>query len=320
MHTQLKPRFLINIKSTKVIVFILMNFLFSGQSLYAEAVKLNIQYLAGSQIDFVDLGVSFTLPNDVHGVLSPDNPQNEFIVVLNDFAENGNNGIYLQITNANLSQMAQQMNGVMNFKGTQLHPIATTQMVDGAAYNEYEYSDDGQYFNAFMLLVMLAEDNAVLLLAASPQDIYPSYKQAVIDIAQSIHFNAPMVQHILASANNEIAENLAPELIGAWMNRRSASNGIYIESTTKWVFSGDGSIAWGSGAVIAGGTAGVSLRGGGDNPPDFGRWTTEGETLRIQWDDGTQGEWIFSVFDYDGRPALALKANGESYYYKRIDW
>ena len=104
------------------------------------------------------------------------------------------------------------------------------------------------------------------------------------------------------------------------MSRRNASNGIYIESTTKWVFSADGTVAWGSGTVIAGGSGSVSLRGGGSNPPDFGRWSSEGDVLHINWNDGSAGQWTYSVFDYDGRPALALTpTNGKTFYYKKID-
>ncbi|MDQ7051285.1 MAG: hypothetical protein Q9M92_17860 [Enterobacterales bacterium] len=310
------------------LLIIAMQLLYSSLS-FAEAVQANKQYLAGSVIEFPNHGVSFTLPSNVYGVLSPDQPESEFVAVLSDFAENGDNGIYMQLGQGNLEQMAIQMNGIMNFKGTPLNPISTTQKVDGAAYNEFEYSEKGKDYKTFMLMVTTSGNNAVLFVAASPENIYPSYKQAVINIAKSIQFNDPNSASHQTSTNHQhnqspstsVSANLSPDLIGAWMRRKNASNGIYIETTTKWVFSGDGAVAWGSGAVIAGGTAGVSLRGGGQNPPDYGRWSTEGETLRIQWNDGTQGEWTFSVFrDYNDNLALALQSAGsKQYFYRKID-
>ncbi len=326
--------FLHNILDTSKIKSLLLKtlsfvFLFIT-TVQAEVVQPNKQYLAGSQIEFPQHGVTFSLPNNTYGILSPEQPESEFIVVLSDFAENGDNGIYMQLGQGNLDQMAIQMNGIMNFKGTQLTPVATSQKVDGAAYNEFEYSEEGKHYKAFMLMVMTSGNNAVFFVAASPQNIYPSYKQAVVNIAQSIQFNDPgsqansSAQHSHQhnqSPSSAAAGNLAPELIGAWMNRRNATNGIYIETTTKWVFSGDGTVAWGSGSVIAGGTAGVSLRGGGANPPDYGRWSTQGDILRIQWNDGTQGEWTFSVFrDYNDDLALALQSAGsKKYFYRKID-
>ena len=310
--------------------FVLATLILISQLSHAESVQPNKQYLGGSVIEFPNHGVSFTLPSNVYGILSPQQPESEFIAVLTDYAENGDNGIYIQLGQGDINQMAVQMNGVMNFKDTQLNPIATSQKIDGAAYNEFEYNEEGKHYKTFMLMVRTSGNNAVFFVAASPDNIYPSYKQAVANLAKSIQFNDPTQQSNQTAQNNHqhnhppatsVAGNLSPELIGAWMNRRNASNGIYIETTTKWVFSGDGTVAWGSGAVIAGGTAGVSLRGGGQNPPDYGRWTTQGETLRIQWNDGTQGEWSFSVFrDYNGGLALALQSAGsKKYFYRKID-
>jgi len=294
--------------------------------LRAEVVQPNKQYLGGSLVEYPNHGVSFTLPSNVYGIASPENPQMEFVVAVADYAEAGDNGIYIQLGAGDIDQMADQMTRPMSFKDTILNPVATPQKVDGAVYNDFEYDEEGKHYKAFMLMVRTSGNNAVFFVAASPTAIFPAYKQAVANLAKSIQFNDPTSQADQSAQNNQntsnnVAANLAPELIGAWMRRTNASNGIYIESSSKWVFSGDGSVAWGSGAIIAGGTAGVSLRGGGDNPPDYGRWTTQEDVLRIQWNDGTQGEWSFEVFrDYNDDLALALiPTGGKRYFYRKID-
>lgn len=287
----------------------------------AVVVQANTRYEAGSWIEFPQHGVGFSLPDPLYGMLSPSNPQGEFVAVLGGVAETGDHGIILQLGQGNVEQMAQQMNGPMEFKGTRLQPLGESRMVEGAVFNEFSYSDKGQAYKAIMLMLNTQGQGAVLLVAASPESLFPRYRQAALALAQSLRLtgdSTPAQEHS-HDATTQGQGNLAMELVGAWMNRRNASNGIYLETSSKWVFSADGTVAWGSGTVIAGGTAGVSLRGGGDGPVYYGRWRTEGETLYLNWDDGTVEQRQFSVFDYDGRPALALTANGETYYFKRID-
>lgn len=302
--------------------------LFNSPILIAEVIDPNKRYFGGSLVEYPNHGVSFILPNNVYGLASPESPQTEFVALVADFDQAGDNGIYIQLGKGDLEQVADQMTRPISFKGTQLNPVATPQKVDGAVYNDFEYDEEGKHYNAFMLMVMTSDNNAVIFVAASPESIFPSYKQAVVNIAQSIQFSDPSsqssqtrqsTQNHNQAPSSTVAGNLSPELIGAWMRRTNASSGIYIESSSKWVFSGDGTVAWGSGTIIAGGTNGVSLRGGGGDPVYYGRWSTQGETLTIQWNNGTQEQRQFSVFDYDGRPAVALTANGETYYFKRID-
>ncbi len=121
------------------------------------------------------------------------------------------------------------------------------------------------------------------------------------------------------NTQNAPTANMSP-IVGAWMRRTNASNGIYIENSSKWVFSANGNVAWGSGSIIAGGTAGVSLRGSGNNPPDYGKWTINGDSLHIDWNDGTAGNWAYEIVRYDGKQVLALTTAGyKPYFYKKID-
>ncbi len=313
------------------LLWLLWLLLLLGQWVQAEVVQPNTRYEAGSWIEFPQHGVGFTLPEPLYGMLSPSNPQGEFVAVLGGVAETGDHGIILQLGQGNVQQMARQMNGPMEFKGTQLQPLAESRMVEGAVFNEFGYTDKGQAYKAFMLMLGTQGQGAVLLVAASPEALFPRYRQAALALAQGLRLTGDTTtahdhsHNTSAQAPGEQAPGEQPTgeramaLVGAWMNRRNASNGIYLETSSKWVFSADGTVAWGSGTVIAGGTTGVSLRGGGDGPVYYGRWRTEGETLYLNWDDGTVEQRQFSVFDYDGRPALALTANGETYYFKRID-
>ncbi len=285
----------------------------------AEVAQPNTRYEGGSLIDFPQHGVAFTLPDSVYGMLSPENPQGEFVAVLRGVSESGDHGIYLQLGQGNIDQMAQQMNQPMEFKGTRLQPLGKSRQVDGAVFNEFGYTDQGHAYKTFMLMLTTKGNGAALFVTASPEALFPRYRQAVIDWARSLQLADDMDAGQDHGSTAQSGIHHARELVGAWMNRSNASNGIYMESSSKWVFSADGTVAWGSGTVIAGGTAGVSLRGGGAGPVYYGHWRTEGDALYLNWDDGTVEQRQFSVFDYDGRPALALTANGETYYFKRID-
>lgn len=70
--------------------------------------------------------------------------------------------------------------------------------------------------------------------------------------------------------------------------------------------------------VIAGGTQNVSIRGGGDNPTEYGSWhISKAGVLHIDWDDGTAYDYEHSTFIYEYNGQLILNLNGT--YYKKID-
>jgi len=217
----------------------------------------------------------------------------------------------------------------VQFNGNQLIPMGkATVHKDGVTYNDFKikFEDD---LRAFILALVAKNGTTLMLTAIAPAKAMPTYKKAMEDITKTVSMaiggsagqRATSRQAKRPSRAKCPSGNLARKVVGAWMRRTNyGSGGLYMESASKWVFSGDGTVEWGSGAVIAGSTDGVSLRGGGDNPPDYGRWSTKGDTLRIHWNDGTNGIWTYSTFDYYGTPILVLTTqDGTVYRYKKID-
>ena len=55
----------------------------------------------------------------------------------------------------------------------------------------------------------------------------------------------------------------------------------------------------------------------GNNPPDEGVWTTKGNVIYITWSNGYKSQYQYSVFDYDGTPAVKMVIDGKTLYFKK---
>ncbi len=299
-------------------------FLFSASIVNAEVPKSGGVYQGGTLIEYPGNGVTFVLPAGVIGVASEALPDHEMTVGVMPYAKAGDNSLYIQVGNGDYETMAQELNQIVTFNGTQLHPVKQATKLDGGVvFNTFKYIENGAEGSSFMLVLVADDGTSLIFTSATPPEKFNVYKDTIFEIAKTVKvtLSSSGTPNTPQQPTNRPAGSTANAVVGAWMSRSNrSSGGIYIESANKWVFSADGTVAWGSGAVIAGGTAGVSLRGGGDNPPDFGAWATNGETLRINWNDGSQGQWTWSVFDYYGTSVLSLvTTNGETYNYKKID-
>ncbi len=313
--------------SKRIILVCFGSLLLFSSVLKAEVPVANTLYQGGTLIEFPKSGVSFTLPEQVIAVGSAANPEHELTAGLMPYAQAGDNTLYIQVGVGDLAAIQQDMGQIVTFMGESLHPLGEVQTLEGGiVFNEFEI-ESGHH--AFMLAAVAEDDTAVILTAVATPEVLPEYKNAISELVNTlvITFDASnsrvtpsesVVNVPITSGDTDVQDDLH-EIVGAWMRRSNYSSGIYIENVNKWVFSADGRVAWGSGAIIAGGTGSVSIRGGGDNPPDFGRWSVKGDLLTINWDDGTKGEWSYFVFDYYGTPVLVLKSGGSTYRYKKID-
>ncbi len=294
----------------------------------AEVPQAGQVYLGGTKMEYPDGGVSFTLPDNTIAMASKDTPLHELSVGIVSLIDKDNNTMIIQIGTADYESLAKEMNQTVTYKGIDLIPDGKATREQGhIVYNTFHYIDDGENRKSFMV-GMVAQDNiAIILTTFSPPEMFEAYQQAVAAIGNTVTVTTAAPGAAPANPQNLPQAGMpsgghANDLVGAWMSRKNhGSGGIYIESASKWVFSANGTVAWGSGAVIAGGTAGVSLRGGGDNPPDYGAWATNGARLNINWADGTNGQWTYEVFnDYNGDPTLALTTRaGDKYFYRKID-
>ncbi len=285
-------------------------------------------YLGGTKMEYPDSGVTFTLPKNTVAVASDKVPKHELTVGLMPQANEDNNLMVIQIGMSNYDALAKEFDGELTYNGIKLHPVGkATRANDGVVYNNYTYTDDGEKGASFAVGLVAKDGTAVIMMTLSPPSMLEAYRQAASEIVATVSVTLGVGVDASASSSGgpavqAPAGNRNTDIVGAWMSRSNrGSGGIYIESASKWAFSADGTVAWGSGAVVAGGTAGVSIRGGGDNPPDYGAWATNGAALQINWQDGTQGNWTYEVFeDYNGTPTLALTTQADkTYYYRKID-
>ncbi len=308
-------------------------FLFSVNNSRADVPEAGGFYMGGTVMEYPDSGVTFTLPDNVIAVADENVPQHELIVGVMPQVNEDNNLMVIQIGNSNYEALANEFDGILHYKELELHPVGdATRVEGGVVYNNYTYMDEGEEGASFAVGLVADDGTAVIMMTLSPPEMLEAYQQAAIDIAATVNVTLGVGTDSASSASaspyssspsvNAPSGVQAGDIVGAWMSRSNrGSGGIYIESSTKWAFSSDGTVAWGSGAIVAGGTSSVSIRGGGDNPPDYGAWATNGSALRINWEDGTQGNWTYEVFeDYNGTPTLALTTQaGDTYYYRKID-
>ena len=305
--------------------------LLSGAVAHAEVPEAGGFYLSGTLMEYPGSGVTFVLPDNTIAIADEDVPQHELSVGVLPLVNEDNNLMVIQIGTGEYETLAQEMNGVITYKEVDLHPVGQATRLDGGlVYNSFSYVNEGEEGASFIVGLVADDGTMVLMVSLSPPEMFDAYQQAAIKITETVNVT---LGNSYASSGASAAPSTARSvsspsgyqsgaLVGAWMSRSNrGSGGIYIESATKWAFSANGTVAWGSGAVVAGGTGGVSIRGGGDNPPDFGAWATNGSTLNINWQDGSQGVWTYEVFeDYNGTPTLALTTNaGDTYYYRKID-
>lgn len=287
-------------------------------------------YMAGSTVEYPARGLSFIMPGSATGTASEGHPDFEMFVTVQPPGANSvsDGSLHLLAGKANFQTVAAELDDeAMIENGLKVIPTGkATVLKGGIAYNDFkiQYEDE---LKAFIMAVIDNSGNGLMLFAIAMPDVMPAYKKAMFELARSVKTTrvAKIAQQpkpeSSVTTESRTTANHAHEVVGVWMRRTNYSrSGIYIENSNKWAFAADGSVAWGSGAVVAGGTDGVSIRGGGDNPPDYGRWSTQGNTLKIHWDDGSNGEWTFSNFEYDGSPYLALTAqDGTVYRYRKVD-
>ncbi len=284
----------------------------------------NQTYPGGTRIELPGSGVRFTLPEKLVAVAG-DNPEHEFVAGLMPEAASGSSSLYIQIGVGELEAIADEMSRTVAFKGETLYPKSDPVLLEGGiVHNDFELAEG---LDAFMLAAVAGNGTALIFLAVAPPEQMPAYRTAVAELVNSLAIELKdLPGSDTASTDRQrgqpasgAARSPLKDIVGAWMRRSNYSNGIYIENRQKWVFAADGRVSWGSGSIVAGGTGNVSLRGGGDNPPDHGRWRIEGDLLTIDWDDGTTGQWRYFVFDYEGTPVLVLKSGGSTYRYRKID-
>jgi hypothetical protein len=294
-------------------------------------------YPGGSKVEYPDRGISYILPITTTATVSQQHPDFEMFASVRPYDENGNSGSSLHILagKADFKTVAAELNhNAVIEESLEIIPTGKATQLDGRmAYNDFsiKYEDE---LKAFILMVIAENGTALMMTAVAPAEAMPAYKKAMLAIGKSVKIypasnHAAQAQHSshrqhakpVVKAQQQASGHHAHPVVGVWMRRTNySSSGIYIENSNKWAFSADGTVAWGSGAVVAGGTDSVSIRGGGDNPPDFGRWSTNGNTLKIQWNDGSNGTWTFSNFEYDGSPYLALTTqDGTVYRYRKVD-
>jgi len=120
-------------------------------------------------------------------------------------------------------------------------------------------------------------------------------------------------------ASLELRLQTDPDLAGSWVRteRTSSSAGSYDPSqfsTThlvRYVFDGAGKVAMKSDFSTSSVSDDVSTI---DDAASYfhGRYSTQGEELTVEWEDGTEATWIYSVFpDYnDGHLILKLQVPG----------
>ena len=293
----------------------------------AEAPQAGDIYLPGSRIEYPGLGLSFVLPDSATGMASEQNPEFELFVRVQqpDGSFVRDASLRILAGKADFKTVAAELDREAVIEnGLKVLPAGKATLLDsGIAYNEFNIEHEDE----LKALVMAAIDEngvGLMLFAITTPDGLATYKQAMLGLARSVNTSQETTQTkpgASATPAPTAAENHDRQVVGVWMRRSNyRSSGIYIENSNKWAFSADGRVAWGSGAVVAGGTDAVSIRGGGDNPPDYGRWSTSGDILKIQWDDGSKGEWSFSSFEYDGARYLALTAqDGSVYRYRKVD-
>ncbi len=315
----------------------LVGLLLSAVFLFNDMAKADVPeasgfYMGGTVMEYPDSGVTFTLPENVIAVADENVPQHELIVGVVPQVNDDNNLMVIQIGNGNYEALANEFDGVLHYKELELHPVGqATRVEGGVVYNSYTFMDEGEEGASFVMGLVADDGTTVIMMTLSPVGMFDAYQQAAIEIAATVNVTLGVGTGSSPSASaspygapsvNAPSGIQAGDIVGAWMSRSNrGSGGIYIESSTKWAFSSDGTVAWGSGAIVAGGTSSVSIRGGGDNPPDYGAWATNGAALRINLEDGTQGNWTYEVFeDYNGTPTLALTTQaGDTYYYRKID-
>ena len=303
--------------------------LFSSLSL-ARTPQAEDIYLPGSKVEYPAAGLSFSMPGSAMGMASQEHPEMEMFITVqpSEPVSNSNGSLHLLVGAADFKTVVAELDReAVVENGLKIFPQNKVIVLDDRiAYNDFSIESEDE-LKAFVMAVIDPKGIGLMLVAIAAPELMPAYKKAMLELARSMKTTQvaqqaqPSRPAPAASSKPANPANHDHALVGAWMRRSNyRSSGIYIENSNKWVFSADGRVAWGSGTVVAGGTDAVSIRGGGDNPPDYGRWSTQGDKLKIQWDDGSTGEWTFSNFEYDGIPYLALTTrDGTVYRYRKVD-
>jgi len=286
------------------------------------------EFRGGSAVEYPDRGVAFVLPATATGFASKASPDHEMLVSIEPFTQYST--LYIQVGTAKFETIAAEMGRMVEFNGNELIPTGkATVQKDGVTYNDFKikYEDE---LRAFILALVGKNGTALMLIAIAPEKAMPTYKKAMSDITKTVSMSvgagsSAQAKHSMQTQRPSRAKkhptgNLAREVVGVWMHRSNHSySGMYVESHTNWAFGADGTLAYGSGAALAG-DASVAIHNGGDNPPDYGHWRSKDNKLFFTWNDGTKGTATFSRFNYDGSPYLALTfPNGNVVRYKKAD-
>ncbi len=167
--------------------------LFSATVL-AEIPQPNGQYGGGTVIDYPQSGVSYVLPSNAFGITSPTTPDAELIVGVLPHFRNGDNGLFIQVGVADFQAVAHEMGATVQFMGAHLEPLGEPRVGDDFVYNDFQYVEDGKVLRAFMLLMSLENDGAVMFVASAPSQIIQIYKDVAMDVARSVKVSIPVTE------------------------------------------------------------------------------------------------------------------------------
>jgi len=166
---------------------------------------------------------------------------------------------------------------------------------------------------------VLYENYGVYLMHDAAKKFYGTRSAETRKIFNSIRMPKKTTA-VVASGNRDSS------LIGSWSRRESSYSSSYgggpsvgSETNLKMVFNANGQVAYGSGTVVFGGGNGVSVHSGQANPNmSYGVWTTENEVIHIKWNDGSSGNYQYSVFQHNGGIAAKIVfASGKKYFIKQ---
>jgi len=130
------------------------------------------------------------------------------------------------------------------------------------------------------------------------------------------------IQKIIAGTYNPKITNLtsvAPRdpgnldigLIGNWTLRTPAGSGVPVDSTLKIIFTKNGKISYGTGALIEG-----SINPTETNSVASGNWHIDGELLHILWNDGRKKHYKYQKSTNAGQRALMMVFDNDKRFFK----